>query len=344
MKHGLSVLVAGIIISVWGCNSESTSGSTSPQAVQTAVSTGLAARKVQIAIVCPAAPAEMIEAIKSGADSAVETLEANDGLKISSSWRTYRSQSELQDALQTSALNHDQVVLLRPDPKFAIGTQLRQLHEVGTKVVTIGVDVKRDLRAVFCGIPDAKLGNRLAYSIGTGLKGPTDVGVIYSDDDREALGGLKEVAVRYPYLKLHLSHIAQVNVKAVLAAIRSNPGFRSWVVFESEALADPEQLQSLDPKKVSIYTLGCWPRQLPLLESGLLRPLSLPSYELGYLGVCRAIDIAAYHRKTDDTYMISTPIVGRNNVRGYAITLRRWGFSNVASKYLETIRGGENVR
>ena len=135
-----------------------------------------------------------------------------------------------------------------------------------------------------------------------------------------------------------------VDIKGVLALIHGHPEHKSWVVFKSAVLADPEDLKGLDPKNVEIFTLGCWPRQLPLLESGLLKPLSLPSYELGYLALCRAIDMVAYHRKTDDTYMIATPLVDSKSVRGYALTLRRWGFTDVASKYLDTVRSGDMVR
>ena len=341
--HKFSALIFGGIL-LAGCANNGDSFESGSQAVQPAPSSSLVPRTVQVSIVCPAQPIEMTEAIKSGADSASQTLQVNEGVKIVTNWRPYKSQAELQDALQASVLNHDSALLFRPDPSYSIDTQLKQIASAGIKVVTLGTDLKKSQRAVFCGIPNEKLGNRLGYTIGNRKDGAKDFGVIFDSTDTEKLKGLRDVTSHFSNVKLTEFPLKKLDVQQVLSTIHSHPEHPGWVVFQSEILANPEQLASLDPKKVEILTLGCWPRQLPLLESGLLKPLSLPSYELGYLALCRAVDIVAFHRKTDDTYMIATPMVDSKSVRSYALTMRRWGFSDVASRYLDTVRTRDTVR
>lgn len=337
-------LVLASLLALAGCSADKVEHGVEATPTGTQVSVKGGAKPVQVSVICPSQPTELADAIKSGTDSATQTLQANDGVKISTVWKPYKNLAELQDALQSAVLNHDQAVLFRPDPQYNVSTQLHQLAEAGIKVITLGIDVKKDQRAVFCGIPDIKLGNRMGYTIATRSSKAFTVAVIHDPSDAEVLKGLKEVSTHYPNLKLMDFPVGQVSAAAVVKTIKSNAKYKSWIVFQGSTLADPEDLASLDAKSTEIFTLGCWPRQLPLLESGLLKPLSLPSYELGYLAMCRAVDIAAFHRKTDDTYMISTPLVDSKSVRTYALTLRRWGFTNIASKYLDTVRSGDNVR
>lgn len=342
MEKWIAVLSLGLLVA--GCSLDEEDDLPLPVAKTASIGGHGAQKPVNISVICALEPTELSTAIKSGVESASQTMERNDNLKLLVKWCPFNSQADLNSAMEGALTRHDQVVLYCPDYRFSAEDQLSRLAKAGAKIVALGRDIPHAERSVFCGIPDQKLGNRLGYTIAGKLTSKETIGVIWESGEANFLHGLREVSTHFAKLSLRELEVPAVTSQAVKDTIQRHPDIGYWVVFKGTALQEPSDFKSLNPQKVRIYTLGCWPQQLPLLESGLIKPLSLPSYELGYLALCRAIDVAVLRKKTDDTYMIATPLVDRSNVKTYALSLRRWGFTNVASRYLDTVRSNDSVQ
>ncbi|MBS1724830.1 MAG: substrate-binding domain-containing protein [Armatimonadetes bacterium] len=338
-----TILLAALLI---GCGPTEPSTQASSGGATAPKKEGTAKKSLKIAMIAKSTTNPVFISAQEGAVAAAKELTEKEGVAVSVDILTPPTEDgQVQAQKIAQAVNDgaDAILISCSDASKVTGA-INDAVAKGVPVMTFDSDAAQSKRFAFYGADDKDAGTRVMDELAAQIGSMGTVAILAGNQNAPNLQARAkavedEAKAKYPNIKIvgtfyhaETPQDATAKVQQVMAV---NSDINGWAMIGGWPLF-ARTLLDMDPSKVKIVAVDCLPQQLDYIDKGVAPVLlAQPTYDWGHTSVNIIFRKVVKGEDVPVVNKMDLVRVDKAGLKDWAQKLQKWGFKDVAPKYLQ---------